>query len=45
MIYLSSMIRHHLIAMGGGGEKGVAFWKSNIDEYINLLEKHASGSL
>ena len=30
--------------MGGGG-KGVAFWKSNIDEYINLLEKHASGSL
>ena len=43
MIYLSSMIRHHLIAMGGG--KGVAFWKSNIDEYINLLEKHASGSL
>ena len=30
---------------GGGGEKGVAFWKSNIDEYINLLEKDASGSL
>ena len=45
MIYLSSMIRHHLIEMGGGEGEGVAFWKSNIDEYINLLEKHASGSL